>query len=188
MLPMREGAGVAPARGPNPSAEAPAVLSALRRSGESCGDTKPSRTGRSRSGVRVWARAEVASNAVSARIAPRHGHNARKVIARLRRPLAGPDITIEIPQPNHLLRQRFPTPCEPASREDVVNGVKTSVVNGRLRTGCPRRIAGPAMLRRCRETDAPPPGTQASPWNASLPWNARHGQSETADGRFIRHR
>src|SRR5450631_4399871 len=118
MLPIREGAGVSLARSLNSSAESLVLsLSAVRRSGESCGDTKPSRTGRSRSGVRVWARAKVASNAVSARIEPRHGNNARKVIARLRRPLAGPDITIKIPQPNHLLRKRFPAPREPASRE-----------------------------------------------------------------------
>src|SRR6266849_8166776 len=114
MLPIRDGAGVSLARGLHSSAESP---SAVRRSGESCGDTKPSRTGRSRSGVRVWARAKVASNAVNARIGPRHGQNAPKVIARRRRPLAGPDITMKIPQSNHLLRQRFPAPREPASRE-----------------------------------------------------------------------
>src|SRR5450631_125190 len=117
MLPMREGAVVSLALGLHSSAESPALLSAVRRSGESCGDTKPSRTGRSSSGVRVWPWAKAASNAVSARIGPRHGHNARKVIARLRRPLAGPDITMKIPQPNHLLRKRFPAPREPASRE-----------------------------------------------------------------------
>ena len=59
-----------------------AVLSPVWRSGKSCGDTKPSRTGRNRSGVSVWACAGVSSNAISAR----HG----KARARSLRACGGP--------------------------------------------------------------------------------------------------
>jgi len=112
----------------------PPVCSLVLRRGDSCGDTKPSRTGRSNAVVSVWAWAKRASNATSARISARHGDTARKDLARLRRPLAGPEITMKIPQPNHSFKQRVPAPRERASMEIVVNGVKTIMVNGRLRT------------------------------------------------------
>ena len=55
----------------------------------------------------AWAPA--APKAIGARlISPRHAKDARKVIARLRRSRAGPDITMEIPQPIHTLDGRVP--------------------------------------------------------------------------------
>jgi hypothetical protein len=54
--------------------------------------------------VSVWASARVPSKAVSAR----HADSARKHVARLRRPLAGPDIKIKIPQRIHTLGDWFP--------------------------------------------------------------------------------
>src|SRR5882757_8295570 len=98
------------------------------------------------SGVSVWARARVPPSAVSAR----QGNSARKALARLVRPLAGPDTTIKIPQRNHLLVRRVPT-----AHENVVNGVKTIMVNEPLRGGRARRLTGEAMLRR-GAGDSPP--------------------------------
>src|SRR3982075_3680352 len=68
-----------------------AVLVPVLRVGKSCGDTKPSRTGRIRSLVRVCARTEADSRAISAR----HDKNTRKALTRLRRPVTGHDITAE---------------------------------------------------------------------------------------------
>src|SRR3984885_6461230 len=105
------------------------VLLPVLRNGISCGETKPPGTGRNRSGVSVWACATPCSNAISAR----HAKAARKIVARLRRPLAGPVITIKILQQIHTLADRVPFVSEPAA-ENVVNGVKTIMVNDPLRT------------------------------------------------------
>src|SRR3977135_1030867 len=72
--------------------------SPILRNGESCSDTKPSRTGFIRLLVKVWA-AAVWPRPISAR----HAKNPRKKSARLRRPGTGPDITIKKPQHNHSL-------------------------------------------------------------------------------------
>src|SRR5579872_1109257 len=81
----------------------------------------------------------------------RHGKTARKGVTRLRRPVAGPDLTTEIPQRIHTLA--YQNPELPSARpENVVNGVKTIMVNGPLRRGA--RVA--AVLKeaeaknRCR--------------------------------------
>src|ERR1700739_2252898 len=105
MLPIRDGAGVlsSPA-GSVGSGVLSLVLSLILRSGESCGGRKPSRTGRNRSDVTVWAAAGDLLRVISAR----HANSARNVIARLRRSATGPDITMEIPQPIHILADRIP--------------------------------------------------------------------------------
>src|ERR1700692_4464091 len=110
MLPIRDGAGTSLSRslpswaGSVGSVRLSLVLSLILRSGESCGGRKPSRTGRNRSDVTVWAAAWVLSKVISAR----HANSARNVIARLRRPVAGPDITMEIPQQIHTLADQIP--------------------------------------------------------------------------------
>src|ERR1700737_3437394 len=81
-----------------PAGASAAPVSLILRSGESCGNTKPSRTGRIRSLVRVWA-AAVWSKPISASHADSAGRNA----GRLLRPVAGPDITIGKLQHNHSL-------------------------------------------------------------------------------------
>jgi hypothetical protein len=60
------------------------------RNGKACSEARPSAGGRKRSDAPVWATALVVSHATSAR----HGASARNSTARLRRPLAGPDITM----------------------------------------------------------------------------------------------
>ena len=142
MLPIRDGAGVslslscASLAGSVGSAALPPVLSLTLRSGESCGARKPSRTGRNRSGVIVWATAGGLLSATRAR----HANSARNVTARLRRPVAGPDITMEIPQRIHTLGEWVPGQ-RTGRPENVVNGVKTIMVNEPLRTG--PRVASP---------------------------------------------
>ena len=109
-------------------------------------------------------------------ISARHGKSARKSFTRLLRPLAGPDITMKIPQRIHTLADRVPARCA-THAENVVNGVKTIMVNEPLRAAAARRIAKPAVLRRAggEQPIARLPGT-------------RHGQFETADGKIIRDR
>src|SRR3954453_15131500 len=102
---------------------AASVLLPVRRSGDSWDRTNPSRPGRNRSEVSVCACARVGLAAMSARQAER----ARKALARLWRPGAGPDITTELLQQSHTLEHRVP-----ASAGNVVNGVKTFVVNEQL--------------------------------------------------------
>jgi hypothetical protein len=74
---------------------APAVL----RNGESSGARKPSRAGRKRSAVTVWAESGAAVIAVN----PRQAKAARKSMARLFRPIVGLGLMIKIPQPIHTL-------------------------------------------------------------------------------------
>jgi hypothetical protein len=74
-------------------------LSLVLRSGESWGARKPSRTGRSKSEVSVCASASGAPKAISAG----HAKKAPKTNTRLQRPVAGPDITVRIPQRIHTL-------------------------------------------------------------------------------------
>src|SRR5882724_8885251 len=182
MLPIRDGAGVSLSRSLASLAASPVVplvtspvCSLVRRSGDSCGDTKPSRTGRSKAAVSVWAWAKRTSNATSARTNARHGDTGRKDLARLQRPLAGPEITIKIPQPNHSFKRRVPAPRERAPMENVVNGVKTIMVNGRVRTA-PRSHGRPGHAKEWfGRNRRPSPGT-------------RHVQVETADDKLIRHR
>jgi len=129
---MREGAGVR-LRARSSLAASPglsAPFSLIFRNGESCGVRKPSRPGRKRSEVRVWACAQGVSNAISAR----HGKTARTAMARLLRPVAGPDPTMRIPQRIHTLDVPVPEPAL-AFLENVVNGVKTIMVNEPLRGG-----------------------------------------------------
>src|SRR3954447_26118339 len=100
---MREGAGLSGERN-RESADgsgtpSPARSGVTLRKGESSGATKPPRTGRSMSGVSVWASLRAGNSAVRAR----HGKAARKPITRLFRPLAGPDPTMEILQQIHIL-------------------------------------------------------------------------------------
>src|SRR5207244_13327096 len=126
-LPTRDGAGVSGLRSPRslPGSGRPSMgRSGVGRSGESCGATKPPRTGRSMSGVSVCAWAKVPPRADNAR----HGKNARTVVARHIRPPAGPDPTMNILQQIHVLIRRVPT-----TRDNVVNGVKTIMVNDPLR-------------------------------------------------------
>src|SRR5437660_1192817 len=121
---MRDGAGPSRPRwlslgSPPASPVLPAALvSAVLRSGESCGATKLLRTGLNSSGVTVWACAEAASSATSAR----HGKSARNMVARFSRPSAGPDVTIELPQRIHLLSRTVPAALGTDRAENVVNG------------------------------------------------------------------
>src|SRR3981189_1821753 len=62
--------------------------------------------------------------------------------------------------------------------ENVVNGVKTIMVNEPLRTAPSRRIAKSAVLRRSK-------GRKRCP---ASPFGTTHDQAETADGKIIRHR
>src|ERR1700680_2773760 len=103
------------------------------------------------SGVRVWACAMGASKAISAR----HGKAARKTLTRQRRPLAGPDITIKYP--NEFIRLTAGVhACANAPVENVVNGVKTIMVNEPLRAGTG---ASPREIGRAKEG----PGVKAMP-------------------------
>src|SRR6266568_3198150 len=78
---------------------------AVRRNGESGVAIWLERAGLNRSGVTVWAWARVAPEALSAR----HGNSARKIAARLTRPLAGPRPTMQILQQIHILVRRVPS-------------------------------------------------------------------------------
>ena len=69
---------------------------------------------------RLGLRRTVIATAISAR----HANSARKVVARLRRPLAGPVITIEILQQIHTLADRVPCAREPASRKTSLTELK----------------------------------------------------------------
>src|SRR3974377_1419780 len=103
---MREGAGVR-GRSRSSFAASPglsAPFSLIFRKGESCGARNPSRPGRKRSEVRVWACAQDVSKAISTR----HGKTARTADARLLRPVAGPDPTTRIPQRIHTLDVQVP--------------------------------------------------------------------------------
>jgi hypothetical protein len=62
----------------------------------------------------------VLSNAIS----PRHGNSARKALTRLRRPLAGPDITIKLLQRIHTLGDRVPRTRERAGRKTSLMELK----------------------------------------------------------------
>jgi hypothetical protein len=90
------------------------------------------RVGLNRSGVTVWAFAAVPGKAINAR----HDKTARKAVARPVRPHAGPAITMKILQQRQILAGRLPN-----GAENVVNGVKTIMVNDPLRTG--PRVAPP---------------------------------------------
>jgi hypothetical protein len=89
------------------------------------------------SGVSVWAWLAAPSPTISAR----HAEAAQEMIARFRRPRAGPDITIEIPQQIHTLADRVPPHSAQGLAENVVNGVKTIMVNEALRPA--GRVASP---------------------------------------------
>src|SRR4029079_265209 len=130
--PMREGARrPSSARIPPPSPCPPPSLafSLALRNGRSWDVTKPSRTGRNISEVSVWAEVSAAAKTISTG----HARAARKAIARLRRPVAGPGVTIGIPHQFHTLDVPFQNRA--GLLENVVNGVKTIMVNGRLRQG-----------------------------------------------------
>src|ERR1700733_10377895 len=158
MLPIREGAGASGLRRRlstlllRSSGGDCAVLVPVLRVGKSCGDTKPSRTGRSRSLVRVCASAGACWRAISAR----HGKNTRKAPTRLRRPVAGPDITAENTPTKPTTYRRVPGLRERAPKI-VVNGVKTIMVNEPLRAPPSRRFAYAAMLDRAVGTNPPRP-------------------------------
>src|SRR3954464_13843461 len=81
-------------------------VSSTLRSGESCGGRKPSRTGRIRSEVKVWADAPWFRP-----ISTRHAETARKSPARLWRPVAGPDFTIGKLQHYQNLGGEVPSRC-----------------------------------------------------------------------------
>jgi hypothetical protein len=110
MAPIREGARLSLSRGWSSlmaSVLMPLAFSLVRRSGESWGARKPSRTGRNISEVNVCAGVSGAPRAISAG----HAKKARKAIARLRRPVAGPDFTTRIPQRIHALDVPVPEPA-----------------------------------------------------------------------------
>ena len=79
---------------------------------------------------------------------------------------------MKILQRIHTLGDRVPR----SAAENVVNGVKTIMVNEPLRTAAARRIAKSAVLRRGPRGQCP------------APFGTRHGQFETADGTIIRDR
>src|SRR5882757_5072087 len=111
----------------------------VRRSGESGAEIWLLRVGLNRSVVTVWACVAVPRRAISTR----HGNAARRIVPRLNRPLAGPAITMKLLQQRQILIGRAPN-----TPENVVNGVKTIMVNEPLRADGPRRIAKSAMLGR----------------------------------------
>src|SRR5437764_13206519 len=121
---MRDGAGLSLLASRRGLLKGSLVSAAVRRSGESGAITWLLRAGLNRSGVTVWAWAEVPQRAISAR----HGKAARRMIARPNRPLAGPAITIKLLQQRQLLTGRTPE-----APENVVNGVKPIMVNEPLR-------------------------------------------------------
>src|SRR5947209_2291516 len=96
------------------------VSAAVRRSGESGAASWLLRVGLNRSGVTVWAWAAVPLKEISARLSTRHGKAARRIVPRLKRPLAGPAITMKLLQQRQILIGRAPN-----TPENVVNGVKT---------------------------------------------------------------
>src|SRR3954467_14026298 len=122
MLPIREGAGASGLRRRlsalllRSSGVDCAVVKPVLRVGRSIGDTKPSRTGRSRSLVRLCARAWLCSRAISAR----HGKNTRKALTRLRRPVAGPDITAEELQRNQVHADEFQGRVRPSPKSSLM--------------------------------------------------------------------
>src|SRR6476646_4433385 len=125
---MREGARVSLSlsrtRASLAASEVLSLASAVvRRNGESGVEIWRERGGLHRSGVTVWACTSGALDRVSAR----HGKSARKAVARPDRPPTGPAPTIKLPQQLHGLPRRVPS-----SAENVVNGVKTIMVKGRL--------------------------------------------------------
>src|SRR5258708_29925007 len=100
---MRDGAGFSLSASRSPGLLRGSLVSAaVRRSGESGVRIWLLRVGLKRSGVTVWACAAVPRRAISAR----HGKAARRIIARLLRPLAGPAITIKLLQQRQILIRR----------------------------------------------------------------------------------
>ena len=85
----------------------------------------------------------------SSAISARHGKARATSVTRLRRPVAGPDITIRNTPANSYACRPDSDRSEPRS-ENVVNGVKTIMVNEPLRTGRSRRLAGSAVLGEAR--------------------------------------
>src|SRR3954463_442261 len=122
---MRDGAGLSlSASGSFGGLEGFLASASVRRSGESCARVWLLRVGLNRSGVTVWACAVVPSRAISARPSVRHGKAAPRMIARPTRPPAGPAITMKLLQQRQMLIGRAPN-----TPENVVNGVKTIMVN-----------------------------------------------------------
>lgn len=136
----------------------------VRRNGESGVMIWLERVGLNRSGVTVWAaQAGGAPDRVM-----QHGKSAESSRAPRLALLDPPPRQNWLPQQLHRLPRRVPSLAE-----NVVNGVKTIMVNERLRAGRLRRLTGSAVLR-------------GEPW-ARPPPRIRHGQSKTADGKIIRH-